>query len=1131
MALILYTQKDIKDMDVNNISEEFRNYFDGLSDDEKKSIIELRPELALVLEYSYAQHNINTELKNKDNNQKETVVLQNNIKKQSNEAPDMQNIKDTINETIQSDIYDNLYADKDENDIRNTSLTPVHALTVPDGQLECKLHRRPLEKLQLNYTVNGTHGKASYGCQAYWCADCHRLFLEKSKSESYAQKFKKYAIEYKFYTLEESQRYLESQMNAIEITNNDTLYVPDVWIEENPQCPIHNVCLTSYPYVFVGSDFKIPFNGFTCSICNKLLVRRTVALDIDDKCKEQGELGPKIESIRPKVNSNKKNNEEVIPHYIIEEGEKSEFPYTKVNDDAYRLDEKDIVVVSDSTYCSLDGHDTEQVEAVYAVNDKKIGKKQYYISLLGYCSQCQKFYMDEEDYNTLYACGRPEFDVIRYIDDDEYLITSGEVYNIERNHLDNLKHLVDLESEKIRNHQDYVEQTATASDYDEISALQWKKEYSKRKFEPLLENLNIIDEPAYRYRVDITFNTKTETYYIGSKDIEIDGERKVMSMANDMARALVNTRTMHYIKDGLQYDVTLLREFEIKRAYLYGYRNVKTDEDAVFRSGITDPFLIRVLNQRKRQHELVDIFITIQENQNSIVDESISRNIIVQGCAGSGKTMVMLHRLYTLKYNHPSFDFSNALILTPSKQFNLHIKDLADSLQIGNIERLSVEEYYIDMLNQYSSDFVAFRKLRTEMVVSQKFVDYIYSEEFLVQLDKAYNKIVDQQIRIGSILKMTYSDANNKLSKINATSQADWIRELKLRYTRFAVLIQKNMQKITDAQNKLESLLTIKTNIENRIIEVQQSEETKAEAENQELEQLSQKMQEVDLKIDKATAALEKANSEKYSEKIYTAYNYIKGKLAESSDLDIFKKVFELATKEFRSKNRLKLPAGMHRYELYAALWFCIKYFGKSIGTSSFICFDEGQDISYNEYKLIRVLNQKDVIYNIFGDTNQLIKTDRGITSWDKLVSELSAKMYYLNENYRNTNQITRFCNQSFAMDVKQTGVDGAKVREIPKRELEKELSFLDISNERVAILFSRKVYKKPSLELEILPDNIRNAIKDTIDKEVISYMYVDEVKGIEFDKVFVFVNKMSKSEKYIAYTRALSELIIVIDE
>ena len=43
--------------------------------------------------------------------------------------------------------------------------------------------------------------------------------------------------------------------------------------------------------------------------------------------------------------------------------------------------------------------------------------------------------------------------------------------------------------------------------------------------------------------------------------------------------------------------------------------------------------------------------------------------------------------------------------------------------------------------------------------------------------------------------------------------------------------------------------------------------------------------------------------------------------------------------------------------------------------------------------------------------------------------------------------------------------------------------------------------------------------------------MYVDEVKGIEFDKVYVIPNNMSRNEKYIAYTRALSELIVVIDE
>ena len=60
---------------------------------------------------------------------------------------------------------------------------------------------------------------------------------------------------------------------------------------------------------------------------------------------------------------------------------------------------------------------------------------------------------------------------------------------------------------------------------------------------------------------------------------------------------------------------------------------------------------------------------------------------------------------------------------------------------------------------------------------------------------------------------------------------------------------------------------------------------------------------------------------------------------------------------------------------------------------------------------------------------------------------------------------------------------------------------------------------------------HIRQKIKSEIGNGIISYMYVDEVRGIEFDMVYVITNKMSRNEKYIAYTRALSELIIVVDE
>lgn len=116
-------------------------------------------------------------------------------------------------------------------------------------------------------------------------------------------------------------------------------------------------------------------------------------------------------------------------------------------------------------------------------------------------------------------------------------------------------------------------------------------------------------------------------------------------------------------------------------------------------------------------------------------------------------------------------------------------------------------------------------------------------------------------------------------------------------------------------------------------------------------------------------------------------------------------------------------------------------------------------------------------------------------------------------------------------MDVIQTGVDGAKVREIPRRDLEKELSEINLGDEKIAILVPRSVRKKNYLIMDILPSDIQSAIGQKIENGQIFFMYVDEVKGIEFDRVFVIPNRMSKNEKYIAYTRALSELVIVVDE
>lgn len=98
-------------------------------------------------------------------------------------------------------------------------------------------------------------------------------------------------------------------------------------------------------------------------------------------------------------------------------------------------------------------------------------------------------------------------------------------------------------------------------------------------------------------------------------------------------------------------------------------------------------------------------------------------------------------------------------------------------------------------------------------------------------------------------------------------------------------------------------------------------------------------------------------------------------------------------------------------------------------------------------------------------------------------------------------------------MNVTQTGVDGANVREISRHDLEKELAELNIGSERPAILVPRSVQKKEHLHQELLPPSIAKIIGEKMDNGCIALMYVDEVKGIEFDRAFVVCGAMSRNK------------------
>lgn len=205
-----------------------------------------------------------------------------------------------------------------------------------------------------------------------------------------------------------------------------------------------------------------------------------------------------------------------------------------------------------------------------------------------------------------------------------------------------------------------------------------------------------------------------------------------------------------------------------------------------------------------------------------------------------------------------------------------------------------------------------------------------------------------------------------------------------------------------------------------------------------------------------------------------------------------------------------------YKHTLYFILYILIRMYGeKSINTM--INIDEAQDITINEYELIRKAN-KDSIFNLYGDTNQLLSKNRGVEKWEQLTS-FDLKGFKLNINYRNISQITNYCNKVLApLSMKPMGIDGNDVLEIDINDIEKH-----IDESTYIIVKDKSILKK----LPIKEYNFIEKKNDTIRKDMINIMTVEMVKGMEFSSVFVVDIDMNKREKYVAYTRALNKLVV----
>ncbi len=1232
MAFKTFSRSKIENIDVNQIPADFVDYFKKLPESRKEDIRSYRPDLAEAIEGSTSAIEIDSEGNDKKDDFQNDIGVENNTADADTQEAESNPIIDAWEDVSIASWK------------KDTVVVPVLVTKImPDGNRVCRIHRRPLEEKQLKFK----EATGSYNMKGFFCPDCVDFFLEEKEAEEYFEILGRKGISVWAQPLEDTLREWQEEGIPQDVPDDMILYAADTWTDDQTTCPLHpDTLLTSDSYrkEFLGRE--IVFEAFYCPECKKTILRMSEAQRLEDELAEKGIPAIQMELLRKEPKKIKKAfRQQITPDYIIADGVKDVFDFPD-EVEWTELDENDTVVIEHSRYCPEEDHETRIVLCLIQVQEKREGFRLYLV-LMGYCEECDQYYIDKEDYELIISKGRPSVTVIDNTD-SFYKITSGSAFDQERDHLNELEGDIDKAVRKIEANPAYVEKYGV-SDYDD-GGFNFNKNISAGLRKERVKLLDYEDKP-YGYRADITFAGSTEVFYLGPDDIILNEKTRVISYNSAFGRKLVNYKTIKIIKDGKQYKVKRRRDLDITHAMLFGFTE-QSDEDVIFSSGITDAFLVRVLNMRKKQHQLLEIIATVQENQNKIIDLPLSRNLIVQGCAGSGKTMVMLHRLSSLKYNHPDFDFEKAVILTPNSNFNTHISGLASSLQLGYIERLSVEEYYLKLLEKYDNSFKTKARIIDEMSVDQVYVDYIYSDEFQTVLMAAVQKSYESQrelfqtaelvlkginssytlpkneqridritshlqkdisgalntvkVREQQLLraKEAYDSAISKLKENDAyiIRSKDFLKETMLAETAkvFAKLkssleereervrvFQENIdsnqmeyervdneqyvffkrrqlnriQRAIDEENKrkeevLSEILQIRKLLEDDYSELSEDElihafeSMSAWAEN--TGENIRMIKRARLQLDEAegykpvfeddcrkyAAELEEANNNMFEQGIAEKLEDLKDRINVITPKAIYNAAYNDASEKAYEKvfgnNEKKPPRirGLHRFDLYLQLLFAVHYFGYKVGDNDLICIDEGQDLTPSEYRLIRNINTSSPIFNIYGDTRQLLKYGRGISDWkqiDDVIGMHSTEL--LNENYRNTNQITDYCNQSFGMTMALTGVDGHRVREIIRSRLEETLSRLRINDERIALILPRKARKENYVHKEELPDRISSVLGSSIENGKIAVVYVDEVKGVEFDRVFVVPNAMTQNEKYIAFTRALSNLTIVIDE
>lgn len=638
------------------------------------------------------------------------------------------------------------------------------------------------------------------------------------------------------------------------------------------------------------------------------------------------------------------------------------------------------------------------------------------------------------------------------------------------------------------------------------------KEEAFKAIDRKLKEFTILKETPYFGRISFTDLEldDLENLYIGRFGVTPEGsfEPVVVDWRAPVASLFYNGSLgkASYVAPGgeVDVDITGRRQLIVKKGQLQGVFDSAVD--------VKDEILQMVLSDNSSD-KLKDVIMTIQSEQDEIIRQPRTKNIVVNGVAGSGKTTIVLHRVAYLLYNNREELEDKVLILGPNSIFMDYISQVLPSLgevgvrqetflgfamkEIGEpIEVMPYEEYLEKIVSNDES-----------MVEKEK---YKNSFKFIEDLDSYIEKLSSDYFKIKPVTffgeEIVSVEEINELFNKHYSYMPLFRRAKKINRVLVSKIKDKRDEKVWLLNKKIkeykESLTQDELLINENNIDFQRR----------------IKIREIVREVMNARAALDQW-------------------LGTESAVELYNK--------FNGDNQLTIN------DLAPILYLMLKLDGKKASNDyRHVVIDEAQDYSPLQFKVIRELIGSKY-FTIVGDVNQrLIKfeSEAPMLKLAEIFDDVNTEIYNLNKSYRSTSEIMEYANRFLKEEkivplVRQGEAvyekEVSSVEQLKEEVVNKVKEYNAEGMDSVAIITRNG--ERLNKAWELLKEDL-HLVK--FDSEDIIYKGGNLIipayfaKGLEFDAVIIVDFKEDEKDgedliKYIMSTRALHKLseVTLIEE